>query len=150
MGIGREMSRGAMPLVLAAPWVIGMLISWIPFTKISLLEAPSFLIIASAISTLEVLSIVAVYICSSLWPDALNTEPAEPGRPSTWQEKFFRAWFWFLFVSPFCTSIFVVLMASDISCGDDDREYDLMMNHPICRVGVRMIKATALCRAGIM
>jgi hypothetical protein len=41
----------------------------------------------------------------------------------------------------------VVLMASDISCDPED---DLDMHQPVCQVGIRLIKATALCRAGIM
>lgn len=32
-----------MPVAFALPWVMGMLISWIPFTKISLYNAPDFL-----------------------------------------------------------------------------------------------------------
>ncbi|KAF5533884.1 hypothetical protein FMEXI_11559 [Fusarium mexicanum] len=133
-----------MPVAFALPWVMGMLISWIPFTKISLYNAPDFLILAALISTLEVLSIVAVFILTSLRPSMLDTEPS----PNTsLKEKFFRAWFWFLFISPFITGTMVVLMASDISC---DPEGDLDMFQPICQVGIRLIKATALCRAGII
>ncbi|EWY91934.1 hypothetical protein FOYG_08860 [Fusarium oxysporum NRRL 32931] len=133
-----------MPVAFALPWVMGMLISWIPFTKISLYSAPDFLILAALISTLEVLSIVAVFIFTSLRPSTLETEP----NPSTTlKEKFFRAWFWFLFISPFITGTMVVLMASDISCDPED---DLDMHQPICQVGIRLIKATALCRAGII
>jgi hypothetical protein len=32
-----------MPVAFALPWVMGMLISWVPFTKISLNNAPDFL-----------------------------------------------------------------------------------------------------------
>ncbi|KAF5241786.1 hypothetical protein FANTH_9002 [Fusarium anthophilum] len=133
-----------MPVAFALPWVIGMLISWIPFTKISLYNAPDFLILAALISTLEVLSIAAVFILTSLRPSMLDTEPSAS---TTLKEKFFRAWFWFLFISPFITGTMVVLMASDISCDPDD---DLDMFQPICQVGIRLIKATALCRAGII
>ncbi|KAH7163844.1 hypothetical protein DER46DRAFT_625931 [Fusarium sp. MPI-SDFR-AT-0072] len=133
-----------MPVAFALPWVMGMLISWIPFTKISLYNAPDFLILAALISTLEVLSIVAVFIFTSLRPSALETEPSTS---TTLKEKFFRAWFWFLFISPFITGTMVVLMASDISCDPED---DLDMHQPICQVGIRLIKATALCRAGII
>ncbi|RKL23030.1 hypothetical protein BFJ68_g1234 [Fusarium oxysporum] len=126
-----------MPVAFALPWVMGMLISWIPFTKISLYNAPDFL-------TLEVLSIVAVFIFTSLRPSTLETEPSPS---TTLKEKFFRAWFWFLFISPFITGTMVVLMASDISCDPED---DLDMHQPICQVGIRLIKATALCRAGII
>ncbi|CCT69083.1 uncharacterized protein FFUJ_08020 [Fusarium fujikuroi IMI 58289] len=134
-----------MPVAFALPWVMGMLISWIPFTKISLYNAPDFLILAALISTLEVLSIVAVFIFTSLRPSALDTEPSPS--TTTLKEKFFRAWFWFLFISPFITGTMVVLMASDISCDPED---DLDMHQPICQVGIRLIKATALCRAGII
>ncbi|SCO77065.1 uncharacterized protein FRV6_01277 [Fusarium oxysporum] len=133
-----------MPVAFALPWVMGMLISWIPFTKISLYNAPDFLILAALISTLEVLSIVAVFIFTSLRPSTLETEPCPS---TTLKEKFFRAWFWFLFISPFITGTMVVLMASDISCDPED---DLDMHQPICQVGIRLIKATALCRAGII
>ncbi|TVY65779.1 hypothetical protein Focb16_v010060 [Fusarium oxysporum f. sp. cubense] len=133
-----------MPVAFALPWVMGMLISWIPFTKISLYNAPDFLILAALISTLEVLSIVAVFIFTSLRPSTLETEPSPS---TTLKEKFFRAWFWFLFISPFFTGTMVVLMASDISCDPED---DLDMHQPICQVGIRLIKATALCRAGII
>ncbi|EWZ38598.1 hypothetical protein IWW34DRAFT_722153 [Fusarium oxysporum f. sp. albedinis] len=133
-----------MPVAFALPWVMGMLISWIPFTKISLYNAPDFLILAALISTLEVLSIVAVFIFTSLRPSTLETEPSPS---TTLKEKFFRAWFWFLFISPFITGTMVVLMASDISCDPED---DLDMHQPICQVGIRLIKATALCRAGII
>ncbi|KAI7772038.1 hypothetical protein LZL87_009201 [Fusarium oxysporum] len=133
-----------MPVAFALPWVMGMLISWIPFTKISLYNAPDFLILAALISTLEVLSIVAVFIFTSLRPSTLETEPSTS---TTLKEKFFRAWFWFLFISPFITGTMVVLMASDISCDPED---DLDMHQPICQVGIRLIKATALCRAGII
>lgn len=102
-------------------------------------------ILAALISTLEVLSIVAVFIFTSLRPSALETEPSPS--TTTLKEKFFRAWFWFLFISPFITGIMVVLMASDISCDPED---DLDMHQPICQIGIRLIKATALCRAGIM
>jgi hypothetical protein len=101
-------------------------------------------ILAALISTLEVLSIVVVFIFTSLRPSTLETEP---GPSMTLKEKFFRAWFWFLFISPFVTGTMVVLMASDISCDPED---DLDMHQPICQVGIRLIKATALCRAGIM
>ncbi|KAF4339685.1 hypothetical protein FBEOM_6394 [Fusarium beomiforme] len=133
-----------MPVAFALPWVMGMLISWIPFIKISLTNAPNFLILAALISTLEVLSIVAVFIFTSLRPSTLETEPSPT---TTLKEKFFRAWFWFLFISPFITGTMVVLMASDISCDPED---DLDMHQPICQVGIRLIKATALCRAGII
>ncbi|KAF5679313.1 hypothetical protein FCIRC_6158 [Fusarium circinatum] len=133
-----------MPVAFALPWVMGMLISWIPFTKISLYNAPDFLILAALISTLEVLSIAAVFILTSLRPSMLDTEPSAS---TTLKEKFFRAWFWFLFISPFITGTMVVLMASDISCDPED---DLDMFQPICQVGIRLIKATALCRAGII
>ncbi|KAF5614185.1 uncharacterized protein FSUBG_65 [Fusarium subglutinans] len=133
-----------MPVAFALPWVMGMLISWIPFIKISLYNAPDFLILAALISTLEVLSIVAVFILTSLRPSMLDTEPSAS---TTLKEKFFRAWFWFLFISPFITGTMVVLMASDISCDPED---DLDMFQPICQVGIRLIKATALCRAGII
>ncbi|KAF4436380.1 hypothetical protein FACUT_6474 [Fusarium acutatum] len=133
-----------MPVAFALPWVMGMLISWIPFTKISLYNAPDFLILAALISTLEVLSIIAVFIFTSLRPSMLDTEPSPS---TTLKEKFFRAWFWFLFISPFITGTMVVLMASDISCDPED---DLDMHQPICQVGIRLIKATALCRAGII
>ncbi|KAF9779359.1 hypothetical protein IL306_002026 [Fusarium sp. DS 682] len=133
-----------MPVAFALPWVMGMLISWIPFTKISLYNAPDFLILAALISTLEVLSIVTVFIYASLRPSTLETEPSAS---TTLKEKFFRAWFWFLFISPFITGTMVVLMASDISCDPED---DLDMHQPICQVGIRLIKATALCRAGII
>ncbi|ENH74500.1 hypothetical protein FOC1_g10009918 [Fusarium oxysporum f. sp. cubense race 1] len=101
-------------------------------------------ILAALISTLEVLSIVAVFIFTSLRPSTLETEPSPS---TTLKEKFFRAWFWFLFISPFITGTMVVLMASDISCDPED---DLDMHQPICQVGIRLIKATALCRAGII
>ncbi|KAF5679776.1 hypothetical protein FHETE_667 [Fusarium heterosporum] len=132
------------PVAFALPWVASMLISWIPFTKISVSYAPDFLILAAFISTLEVLSIVAVFIYTSLRPETLDTEPSQG---TTLKEKMLRAWFWFLFVSPFVTSTMVVLMASDISCDPED---DLDMHQPICQVGIRLIKATALCRAGII
>lgn len=101
-------------------------------------------ILAAAISTLEVLSIIAVFIYTSLRPEALDNESF---RGVTLKEKALRAWFWFLFISPFVTGTMVVLMASDISCDPED---DLDMHQPICQVGIRLIKATALCRAGIM
>lgn len=101
-------------------------------------------ILAAVISTLEVLSIIAVFIYTSLRPDVLDNESF---RGVTLKEKALRAWFWFLFVSPFVTGTMVVLMASDISCDPED---DLDMHQPICQVGIRLIKATALCRAGIM
>lgn len=104
-------------------------------------------LLAGMISTLEVLSIIAVLICTSMYPESFNAEPAQTGRLSSWQEKFFQAWFWFLFSSPFCTSILVVLMVNDISCDKDD---DMTIKQPVCRVGIRLIKGTALCRAGIM
>ncbi|CAG7559514.1 unnamed protein product [Fusarium equiseti] len=126
-----------MPVAFALPWIASMLISWIPFTKISLFDAPDFLILAALISTIEVLSIIAVFIYTSLRSD---TE-------SPLKEKVYRAWFWFLFISPFITGTMVVLMASDISCDPED---DLDMHQPICQVGIRLIKATALCRAGII
>jgi H+/Cl- antiporter ClcA len=94
--------------------------------------------LAALISTIEVLSIVAVFIYTSLRADT---------ETSTFKEKCLRAWFWFLFISPFVTGTMVVLMASDISCDPED---DLDMHQPICQVGIRLIKATALCRAGIM
>ncbi|RGP77944.1 hypothetical protein FLONG3_3901 [Fusarium longipes] len=127
-----------MPIAFALPWVAGMLISWVPFTKISLSYAPDFLILAALISTIEVLSIVAVFLYTSIRPDTDT---------SIFKEKCLRAWFWFLFISPFVTGTLVVLMASDISCDPED---DLDMHQPICQVGIRLIKATALCRAGII
>ncbi|KAM0347403.1 hypothetical protein ACHAPU_004924 [Fusarium lateritium] len=132
------------PVAFALPWVASMLISWIPFTNISVSNAPDFLILAAIISTLEVLSIVAVFVYTSLRPDTLDTEPS---KGTTLKEKILRTWFWFLFISPFVTSTVVVLMASDISCDPED---DLDMHQPICQVGIRLIKATALCRAGII
>lgn len=111
-------------------------------TEISNLTRDS--ILAAIISTLEVLSIIAVFIYTSLRPEALDSEPS---RGATLKEKFLRAWFWFLFISPFVTGTMVVLMASDISCDPED---DLDMHQPVCQVGIRLIKATALCRAGIM
>ncbi|RMJ18578.1 hypothetical protein CDV36_001687 [Fusarium kuroshium] len=147
MGLAAQFTRKTLPMALALPWVASMLMSWIPFTKIGLSEAPTFLTLAAGVSTLEVLSIIAVFIYTSISPAAVNAEPVENGRSSTLQEKFLRAWFWFLFVSPFVSSIIVVLMASDISCDDDE---DLDVHQPICKVGIRLIKATALCRAGIM
>jgi hypothetical protein len=111
-------------------------------TEISNLTRRS--ILAAIISTLEVLSIIAVFIYTSLRPEALDSEPS---RGVTLKEKALRAWFWFLFISPFVTGTMVVLMASDISCDPED---DLDMHQPICQVGIRLIKATALCRAGIM
>ncbi|KAF4435927.1 hypothetical protein F53441_13384 [Fusarium austroafricanum] len=133
-----------MPVVFALPWILSMLISWIPFTKISMSYAPDFLILAAIISTLEVLSIAVVFIFTSLRSVSLDTEPTPTG---TLKEKAFRAWFWFLFISPFITGTMVVIMASDISCDPED---DLDMHQPICQVGIRLIKATALCRAGII
>ncbi|KAG7408884.1 hypothetical protein Forpe1208_v012312 [Fusarium oxysporum f. sp. rapae] len=133
-----------MPVAFASPWIVGMLISWIPFTKISLSYAPDFLILAALISTFEVLSIAVVFNLTSLRPSTLDTEPSSG---TTLKEKCFRAWFWFLFISPFVTGTMVVLMASDISCDPED---DLDMHQPICQVGIRLIKATALCRAGII
>ncbi|WAO97040.1 Hypothetical protein NCS54_01474500 [Fusarium falciforme] len=147
MGLRRLFNKKALPLALALPWVISMLISWIPFTKIGVSEAPNFLLLAGMISSLEVLSIIAVLICTSMYPESFNAEPAQTGRPSSWQEKFFQAWFWFLFSCPFCTSILVVLMVNDISCDKDD---DMTIKQPVCRVGIRLIKGTALCRAGII
>jgi hypothetical protein len=105
-------------------------------------------LLTGLISTVEVLSIVAVFIYTTVFPESSHTEPTEPGCPSTCKEKFFLAWSWFLFISPFCTNIFVMWMASDISCNDVD-DYTII-NQPICQVGIRLIKATALCRAGIM
>ncbi|KAF5229662.1 hypothetical protein FAUST_10299 [Fusarium austroamericanum] len=128
-----------MPVAFALPWVASMVISCIPFTRISLIDAPDFLILAALISIVEVLSIVAVFIYASLRSDDDTN--------STFKEKCLRAWFWFLFISPFVTGTMVVLMASDISC---DLEDDLDMHQPICQVGIRLIKATALCRAGII
>ncbi|KAM0425307.1 hypothetical protein ACHAPT_009363 [Fusarium lateritium] len=139
-----QFTRKTLPMALALPWVASMLMSWIPFTKIGLSEAPTFLTLAAAVSTLEVLSIMAVFIYTSI---SRNVEPVDNGRSSALQEKFLRAWFWFLFISPFVSSIVVVLMASDISC---DEDYDLEIHQPICKVGIRLIKATALCRAGII
>ncbi|KAF5714531.1 hypothetical protein FMUND_7375 [Fusarium mundagurra] len=144
MDMQQIFSNRLMPVAFGLPWVMGMLISWIPFTKISLNNAPDFLILAALISTLEVLSIVAVFIFTSLRPSMLDTEP---GASTTLKEKFFRAWFWFLFISPFITGTMTILMASDISCDPED---DLDMYQPICQVGIRLIKATALCRAGII
>ncbi|KAF5564919.1 hypothetical protein FPHYL_4513 [Fusarium phyllophilum] len=144
MDMQQIFSNRLMPVAFALPWVMGMLIAWIPFTKISLNNAPDFLILAALISTLEVLSIVAVFIFTSLRPSTLDTEPSSS---TTLKEKFFRAWFWFLFISPFITGTMVVLMASDISCDPED---NLDMHQPICQVGIRLIKATALCRAGII
>lgn len=43
MGLRRLFNKKALPLALALPWVISMLISWIPFTKIGVSEAPNFL-----------------------------------------------------------------------------------------------------------
>ncbi|KAM0550848.1 hypothetical protein ACHAPJ_008712 [Fusarium lateritium] len=94
---------------------------------------------------MEVLSIIAVFLYTSIRPDSLDD--TEPGYRSTFKEKLFRTWFWFLFISPFVTGTIVVLMASDISCDPED---DLDMHQPICQVGIRLIKATALCRAGII
>ncbi|RSL68912.1 hypothetical protein CEP54_002526 [Fusarium duplospermum] len=147
MGYASQFTRKTLPMALALPWVASMFMSWIPFTKIGLSEAPTFLTLAAGVSTLEVLSIIAVFIYTSISPSTLNAEPVENGRSSTLQEKFLRAWFWFLFVSPFVSSIVVVLMASDISCDEDE---DLDVHQPICKVGIRLIKATALCRAGII
>ncbi|KAG5789399.1 hypothetical protein H9Q69_011538 [Fusarium xylarioides] len=144
MDMKQIFSNRLMPVAFALPWVMGMLIAWFPFTKISLNNAPDFLILAALISTLEVLSIVAVFIFTSLRPSTLDTDPSAS---TTLKEKFFRAWFWFLFISPFITGTMVVLMASDISCDPED---DLDMHQPICQVGIRLIKATALCRAGII
>ncbi|KAF5979179.1 hypothetical protein FCOIX_5462 [Fusarium coicis] len=144
MDVQQIFANRLMPVAFALPWVMGMLISWVPFTKISLNNAPDFLILAALISTLEVLSIVAVFIFTSLRPSMLDTEPSAS---TTLKEKFFRGWFWFLFISPFITGTMVVLMASDISCDPED---DLDMYQPICQVGIRLIKATALCRAGII
>ncbi|RGP61618.1 hypothetical protein FSPOR_9944 [Fusarium sporotrichioides] len=127
------------PVAFALPWVASMFISCIPFTRISVYEAPDFLILAALISIVEVLSIVAVFLYASLRPDTETN--------STFKEKCLRAWFWFLFISPFVTGTMVVLMASDISCDPED---DLDMHQPICQVGIRLIKATALCRAGII
>ncbi|UZP35213.1 hypothetical protein NXS19_003029 [Fusarium pseudograminearum] len=115
-----------MPVAFALPWVASMVISY-------------FLILAALISIVEVLSIVAVFIYASLRADTDTN--------STFKEKCLRAWFWFLFISPFVTGTMVVLMASDISCDPED---DLDMHQPICQVGIRLIKATALCRAGII
>ncbi|KAL5603621.1 hypothetical protein FOVSG1_006371 [Fusarium oxysporum f. sp. vasinfectum] len=134
-----------MPVVFALPWVANMLISWIPLTKISLANAPGFLILAALISTIEILSIVAVFICTSIRRDSLTD--TEPSRGSNLKEKFFRTWSWFLFISPFVTGTMVVFMASDISCDPED---DLDMYQPICQVGIHLIKATALCRVGII
>ncbi|KAJ4316138.1 hypothetical protein N0V84_007994 [Fusarium piperis] len=145
MGFAAHFTRKTLPMALALPWVASMLMSWIPFTKIGLSEAPTFLTLAAVVSTLEVLSIVAVFIYTSIC--APNTEPVENGRLSTLQEKFLRAWFWFLFISPFVSSILVVLLASDRSCDEDE---DLDLHQPICKVGVRLVKATALCRAAII
>lgn len=147
MGCATQFTKKTLPMALALPWVASMLMSWIPFTKIGLSEAPTFLTLAAGVSTLEVLSIIAVFIYTSLSPAALNAEPVENGRSSTLQEKFLRAWFWFLFVSPLVSSIVVVLMASDISC-DEDEVLDI--HQPICKVGIRLIKATALFRAAII
>ncbi|KAM0186139.1 hypothetical protein ACHAPI_011829 [Fusarium lateritium] len=140
MDLRQIFANRVMPVAFALPWIAGMLISWIPFTKISLSNAPDFLILAAVISTLEVLSIIAVFIYTSLRPEALESG-------TTLKEKALRAWFWFLFVSPFVTGTMVVLMASNISCDPED---DLDMHQPICQVGIRLIKATALCRAGIV
>ncbi|KAM0494682.1 hypothetical protein ACHAP8_008552 [Fusarium lateritium] len=128
-----------MPVAFALPWVVSMIISCIPFTRISLFEAPDFLILAAVVSIVEVLSIVAVFIYTSLRTDTETN--------SILKEKCLRAWFWFLFISPFVTGTMVVLMASDISCDPED---DLDMHQPICQVGIRLIKTTALCRAGII
>ncbi|KIL95749.1 hypothetical protein FAVG1_00487 [Fusarium avenaceum] len=144
MHLRQVFANRVMPVAFALPWVAGMLISWIPFTNISVSNAPDFLVLAAAISTLEVLSIIAVFIYTSLRPDALDNESF---RGVTLKEKALRAWFWFLFISPFVTGTMVVLMASDISCDPED---DLDMHQPICQVGIRLIKATALCRAGII
>ncbi|KAH7182198.1 hypothetical protein DER46DRAFT_491515 [Fusarium sp. MPI-SDFR-AT-0072] len=149
MGLRQQFNSKAMPLALAIPWIISMLISWIPFIKVSLYEVPRFLLLAGLISTVEVLSIVAVFIYTTIFPESSYAEPAEPGCASTWKEKFFLAWSWFLFISPFCTSIFVVWMTSDISCNYDDDDYTIL-DQPICQVGIRLIKATALFRAGII
>ncbi|KAM5529123.1 hypothetical protein FOXYSP1_16967 [Fusarium oxysporum f. sp. phaseoli] len=146
MGLRQQFNSKAMPLALATPWIISMLISWIPFIKVSLYEVPSFLLTASLISAVEVLGIVAIFIYTTIFPESLYAELAEPGRPSTWQEKFLLAWFWFLFISPFCTSIFVMWMASDNPCNDED-DYTIF-DQPICQVGIRLIKASALFRAG--
>ncbi|KAF4467190.1 hypothetical protein FALBO_5973, partial [Fusarium albosuccineum] len=143
MGVRRVFTTKTMPLALALPWVATMILSWVPFCKIGLVEAPYFVTMAAVVSTIELLSIIAVFIYTSISPEAFSVEPAEPGRSTTWQEKFFRAWFWFLFISPFVTSALVVILVSDISCDEED---DLAMNQPICQVGVRLIKATALCR----
>ncbi|KAF5018892.1 hypothetical protein F66182_9111 [Fusarium sp. NRRL 66182] len=141
----RIFANRAMPVAFASPWIAGMVISWIPFIKIHVSDAPNFLLLAASISTLEVLSIFVVFICTSFRKDTLID--IEASRFGPLKETIFRTWFWFLFISPLVTSTFVVLMASDISCNPDD---DLDMNQPICIVGVRLIKATALCRAGIM
>jgi hypothetical protein len=43
MGLRQQFNSKAMPLALAMPWIIIMLISWIPFIKVSLYELPNFL-----------------------------------------------------------------------------------------------------------
>ncbi|SPJ81631.1 uncharacterized protein FTOL_09036 [Fusarium torulosum] len=144
MSLRQIFANRVVPVAFALPWIASMLISWIPFTKISVSNAPDFLILAAIISTLEVLSIIAVFIYTSLRPEALDSEPS---RGATLKEKALRAWFWFLFISPFVTGTMVVLMASDISCDPED---DLDMHQPVCQVGIRLIKATALCRAGVI
>lgn len=112
---------------------------WINYASIKKNVANLYSILAALISIIEVLSIVAVFIYASLRSDDDTN--------STFKEKCLRVWFWFLFISPFVTGTMVVLMASDISCDPED---DLDMHQPICQVGIRLIKATALCRAGIM
>ncbi|EXK78836.1 hypothetical protein FOQG_16502 [Fusarium oxysporum f. sp. raphani 54005] len=153
MGLRQQFNSKAMPLALATPWIISMLISWIPFIKLSIATVLRSTVnirrlIASLISAVEVLGIVAIFIYTTIFPESLYAELAEPGRPSTWQEKFLLAWFWFLFISPFCTSIFVMWMASDNPCNDED-DYTIF-DQPICQVGIRLIKASALFRAGTM
>ncbi|TVY62367.1 hypothetical protein Focb16_v004360 [Fusarium oxysporum f. sp. cubense] len=145
MDLRQSFTNRVMPIAFALPWVASMLISWIPFTKISISNAPGYLNLAALISTIEVLSIVAVFICTSIRRDSLTD--TEPSRGSTLKEKFFRSWFQFLFISPLVTGTMVVVMASDTSC---DPEGDLDMHQPICQVGMRLIKATGVCRAGIM
>ncbi|KAF4973266.1 hypothetical protein FZEAL_9365 [Fusarium zealandicum] len=146
MGEKQRLRQESISLALALPWVASMLTSWIPLSKVGLSKAPIFLQLAGMASALEVLSIVAVFLYTSRSSNAFASEPTEPGRPKEWQEKAFRAWFWFLFVSPLATSGLVVFMASDIACDYDD----LAMHIPICRIGIRLIKATALCRGLIV
>ncbi|KAI8404614.1 hypothetical protein FOFC_16109 [Fusarium oxysporum] len=137
----RILASDAMPAALFLPWFVGMLLSCFPFVKLSLSEAPYFLLMVGFTSTLEVLGIVAIGIYPNVCQGKLDAGSKDEG---SLREKLLRAWFCFLFIGPLTTDAMVIFIPTNISCAPDD---ELNMKQPVYQVGLTFIKAIALCRS---